>query len=78
MIFFRVGNYSGGRVDIFSGGVDIFSGRVDIFSEGVAIFWEGLRFFREGLIGLVTSKELKNFPMELGFFEKLKIFKWGV
>ena len=32
----------------------------------------------DGLIGRVTSKELKNFPMELGFFEKLRIFKWGV
>ena len=25
-----------------------------------------------------ASKELKTFPMELGFFEKLRIFKWGV
>ena len=31
-----------------------------------------------GLIGRVTSKELKTFPMELGFSEKLRIFKWGV
>ena len=29
----------------------------------------------DGLIGRVTSKELKTFPMELGFFEKLRIFK---
>ena len=32
----------------------------------------------DGLIDRVTSKELKTFPMELGFFEKLRIFKWGV
>ena len=31
----------------------------------------------DGLIGRVTSKELKSFPMELGFIEKLRIFKWG-
>ena len=31
----------------------------------------------DGLIGRVTSKELKTFPMELRFFEKLRIFKWG-
>ena len=29
------------------------------------------------LIGRVTSKELKIFPMELGFFEKLRIFQVG-
>ena len=28
----------------------------------------------DGLIGRVTSKELKDFPMELGFIEKLRIF----
>ena len=28
-----------------------------------------------GLIGRVTSKEWKIFPMELGFFEKLRIFQ---
>ena len=32
----------------------------------------------DGLIGRVTSKELKKFPMELGFFEKLRIFQVGV
>ena len=31
----------------------------------------------DGLIGRVTSKELKKFPMELGFFEKLRIFQVG-
>ena len=30
-----------------------------------------------GLIGRVTSKEWKIFPMELGFFEKLGIFQVG-
>ena len=28
-----------------------------------------------GLIGRVTSKEFNFFPMELGFFEKLRIFQ---
>ena len=28
-------------------------------------------------MGRVTSKEFKTFPMELGFFEKLRIFKLG-
>ena len=28
-------------------------------------------------MGRVTSKELKIFPMELGFFEKLRIFQVG-
>ena len=46
---FRVGNYSGGRVDIFSGGVDIFSGRVDIFSGGVAIYLGGVEIFSGGV-----------------------------
>ena len=30
-----------------------------------------------GLIGRVTSKDFKKFPMELGFFEKLRIFQVG-
>ena len=65
---FRVGNYSGGRVDIFlREGLTFFREGLTFFREGLRIFWEGLRFFREGLISLVTSKELKNFPMELGF-----------
>ena len=48
-------------------------------SKGGLNFQE-LRFSHggDGLIGRVTSKELKNFPMELGFFEKLRIFKWVV
>ena len=29
------------------------------------------------MIDRVTSKEFKIFPMELGIFEKLKIFKGG-
>ena len=79
-----VGNFSGrelfGRPGWhFFGRVDIFSGRVDIFSGGVGIFLGGVEIFSGGVdIGLVISKELKNFPMELGFFEKLRIFKWGV
>ena len=31
----------------------------------------------DGLIGRVTSKELNIFPMELAFFEKLRIFQVG-
>ena len=46
---FRVGNYLGGRVDIFSGGVNIFSGRVDIFSGGVAIILGGVEIFSGGV-----------------------------
>ena len=43
-----VGNYSGGLVDIFSGGVDIFSRGIAIFLGGVEIVsgGPGLRFFR--------------------------------
>ena len=41
--------------------------------SGIKIFSSG-----DGLIDRVTSKELKNFPMKLEFFEKLRIFKWGV
>ena len=41
--------------------------------SGIEIFSWG-----DGLISRVTSRELKIFPMGLGFFEKLKIFKWGV
>ena len=45
-----VGNYSGGRVDIFSVGVAIFLGVVEIFSgAGVDIFSEGVEIFSEGL-----------------------------
>ena len=54
------------------------NGKVEAFERGL-IFQE-LRFSHggDGLIGRVTSKELKIFPMELGFFEKLRIFKWGI
>ena len=38
--------------------------------SGIEIFSWG-----DGLIGRVTSKELKTFRLELGFFEKLRIFK---
>ena len=39
--------------------------------------FQELRFSHGGddLIGRVTSKELKIFPRELGFFEKLRIFQ---
>ena len=40
--------------------------------SGIEIFSWG-----DGLIGRVASKVLKIFPMELGLFEKLRIFQVG-
>ena len=80
MTFFReeLAIFWGAGLTFFREGLTFFREGLTFFREGLRFFWERLRFFREGLIGQVTSKELKNFPMELGFFEKLRIFKWGV
>ena len=73
--------FLGGGGDIFR--VIIISifmcmGRLKLSKGGLN--FHDLRFSHrgDGLIGRVTSKELKNFSMEFGFFEKLRIFKWGV
>ena len=69
---------SGDLKDFWGGGGDIFTCIARLkFLKGVK--FSGIEIFSWGdsLIGRVTSKELKIFPMELGLFEKLRIFQVG-